>query len=352
MKLRCLTRLALFCVMALVERMAQPRALAQTPLVLNLNLEAGQAQLTVTGTAGTVCQIQWADSLSAPSRWLHFDHVVVADPPVAVSDLIPGTGSSRYYRAVWTPNTNLVWIPPGSFLLGSPMNEVDRSSIEGPQALVTLSQGFWMGKYEVSQGDYLAVIGSNPSYFNGDRSGPPDNDQNYGTDLTRPVEQVSWIDATNFCAHLTTQDRVAGRIPTNLVYRLPTEAEWEYACRAGTTTRFYYGDDPDYMNLASYAWYGDAFGMTHPGGELLPNAWGLYDMAGNVWEWCRDWYAAYPGGTLTDPQGPVTGTYRVWRGGGWFWVAKYQRSARRSNNLPAYTYDGLGFRVVLAYGSP
>jgi formylglycine-generating enzyme required for sulfatase activity len=96
-----------------------------------------------------------------------------------------------------------------------------------------------MGKYEVTQGDYFSVVGNNPSYYNGDRSGPPDNDQDYGTDLSRPVELVSWNDATNYCARLTTQERTAGRIPTNSVYRLPTEAEWEYACRAGTTTRFY-----------------------------------------------------------------------------------------------------------------
>ena len=239
--------------------------------------------------------------------------------------------------------------------MGSPTNEVDRSSIEGPQTVVTISRGFWMGKYLVTQGDYLSVMGSNPSYFNGDRSGPPWNDQDYGTDLTLPVEQVSWIDATNYCALLTAQERAAGRIPTICVYRLPTEAEWEYACRAGTTTRFYYGDDPGYTNLNKYAWYADNSGnVTHPVGQLLPNPWGLYDMAGNVWEWCQDWYSgsSYPGGSVTDPQGPVTGTFRVWRGGSWFYIAKYCRSARRFNNGPAYTYAGLGFRVVLALGQP
>ena len=338
--------------MALADGAAPPQVSAQTPLVLGLNLEAGQAWLTVTGAVGAVCQVQWTDNLSATSRWFHLDHVVVASPSAPITDVISGSIANRYYRAVWTPNTNLVWIANGTFTMGSPTNEVDRSSIESPQAVVTISKGFCIGKYEVSQGDYLAVIGSNPSYFNGDRSGPPDNDQDYGIDLARPVEQVSWIDATNYCAHLTTLERAARRIPTNAVYRLPTEAEWEYACRAGTTTRFYYGDDPGYTNLANYAWYGDAFGMTHPGGELIPNAWGLYDMAGNVWEWCRDWYAAYPGGIPTDPQGPVTGTYRVWRGGDWFSVAKYQRTARRFNHLPTFVDDGLGFRVVLAYGSP
>jgi formylglycine-generating enzyme required for sulfatase activity len=233
--------------------------------------------------------------------------------------------------------------------MGSPTNEVDRSSTEGPQMVVSISRGFWMGKYEVTQQEYISVTATNPSYYNGDRSGPPWNDVDYGTDLTRPVELVSWNDAVNYCVLLTTQERDAGRIPFNWIYRLPTEAEWEYACRAGTTTRFYYGDDPGYTNLANYAWYFEnSDGMTHPVGELLLNAWGLYDMAGNVWEWCQDWYGPYPGGSLTDPKGPATGTHRVWRGGSWFYIGRYCRSARRFNHLPTYVYEGLGFRVVLA----
>jgi formylglycine-generating enzyme required for sulfatase activity len=329
-----------------------PRAAAQTPLGLSIQINAGQAELTVTGAVGTVCQIQWTDNLSVTSHWFHLDHSVLSSSPSLLTDSTSSSATSRYYRAVWTPNTNLVWIPPGTFTMGSPTDEVDRASTEGPQTVVTISRGFWMGKCEVTQGDYLSVVGNNPSYFNGDRSGPPWYDQDYGTDLTLPVEQVSWIDTTNYCALLTAQERGAGRIPTNCVYRLPTEAEWEYACRAGTTTRFYYGDDPGYTNLANYAWYGDALGTTHPVGQLLPNPWGLYDMAGNVWEWCQDWSGSYSGGSVTDPQGPATGTDRVWRGGSWFYIARYCRSARRAKNLPAYTYDGLGFRVVLAPGQP
>jgi formylglycine-generating enzyme required for sulfatase activity len=219
--------------------------------------------------------------------------------------------------------------------------------------VVAISRGFWIGNCEVTQGEYLAVAGNNPSYFNGDRSGPPWNDQDYGIDLTLPVELVSWYDATNYCALLTAQERAAGRLPTNYVYRLPTEAEWEYACRAGTTTRFYYGDDPGYTELTNYAWFADNSGdVTWPVGRLLPNAWGLHDMAGNVWEWCRDWYGPYPGGSLTDPTGPATGTYRVWRGADWSRAARNCRSARRFNHLPDFTYSGLGFRVVLAFDPP
>jgi formylglycine-generating enzyme required for sulfatase activity len=329
---------------------ARTRTCAQSPLRLSIVMDAGQAQIVVTGAVDTVCQVQWTDDPSA--RWYHLAHAVVTDPSLPLSDSA-SDATSRYYRAVWTPGTNLVWIPPGTFMLGSPTNEQDRSSIEGPQAEVTITRGFWMRKHEVTQGEYFGVMGMNPSYYNGDRSGPPDNDQDYGTNFMRPVEMVSWNEATNYCGQLTTQERAAGRLPANYVYRLPTEAEWEYACRSGTTTRFYYGDDPDYTNLTNYAWYWDNSDLqTHPVGQLLPNAWGLYDMAGNVWEWCQDWYAPYPGGTLTDPQGPVTGTYRVWRGGGWFYIGRHLRSARRFNHLPTYTYEGLGIRVVLAFGEP
>ena len=131
--------------------------------------------------------------------------------------------------------TNMVWIPPGTFVMGSPTNEAERDSDE-TQHTVTLTQGFYMGKYAVTQGEYLALMGSNPSYFTThDYNGNP-----IRPDLNRPVEQVSWIDATNYCAHLTQQEQAAGRLPAGWVYRLPTESEWEYACRAGTTTAFHY----------------------------------------------------------------------------------------------------------------
>jgi formylglycine-generating enzyme required for sulfatase activity len=231
--------------------------------------------------------------------------------------------------------------------MGSPTNEVDRSGDEGPQTAVTISRGFWMGKYLVTQGDYLALMGSNPSYFTtNDSAGNP-----ISPDLTRPVETVSWFDATNYCARLTQQERGAGRIGTNSVYRLPTEAEWEYACRGWTSTRFSYGDDPGYTNLTNYAWYFDnSTNMTHPVGQKLPNPWGLYDMHGNVWEWCQDWDGLYPGGIALDPQGPATGSHRVVRGGGWNGGAGGCRSASRRD--PGDGYDQNGLRVVLAPGQP
>jgi len=204
------------------------------------------------------------------------------------------------------------WIPPGTFLMGSPDGERGRDSDEGPQHQVTISSGFWMAKYPVTQLQYHQVMGENPSYLEGPR---------------HPVEQVTWEDATEFCDKLTAQGRLQRRDVGKGV-RLPTEAEWEYACRAGTTTRFYAGDSE--TDLASVAWYsvnGDM--LTHPVGEKLPNSWGLHDMHGHIWEWCQDFYGDYPGHSVVDPEGPDTGQSRVLRGGSWAYGCDYSRSAKR-----------------------
>lgn len=183
------------------------------------------------------------------------------------------------------------------------------------------------------------MMGNNPSYFS------PNN--GYAEDLSRPVEQVTWQDATNYCGRLTVLERTAGRLPAGYVYRLPTEAEWEYACRAGTTTRFSFGDDFSYSLLGNFAWYGSNSGdQTHPVGQKLPNPWGLYDVYGNVYEWCLDWYGPYPGGSVTDPRGVGSGSYRVRRGGAWHSPAAFCRSALR--DWPDHKYYGHGFRPVLA----
>jgi formylglycine-generating enzyme required for sulfatase activity len=227
---------------------------------------------------------------------------------------------------------NMVWIAPGTFTMGSPSNETHRDSREGPQTKVTISRGFLMSKYEVTQAQYKAVMGTNPSHLKGDN---------------KPVEKVSWDDAVVYCAKLTGKEKAAGRLPAGYEYRLPTEAEWEYGCRAGTTTAFSFGSDES--QLGEYAWYRDNSGSTsHPVGQKKPNGWGLYDMHGNIWEWCQDWYGNYPGGSVTDPQGPGTGSYRVGHGGSWGSIARYCRSAYRSSNGPGGRYIDLGFRPVLA----
>ena len=250
--------------------------------------------------------------------------------------------STRFVRAARKTDgsTNapqqLVWIKPGTFTMGSPSTEEGRKPAEGPQTQVTISRGFWISSSETTQEEYLAVMGSNPSWYIGD--------------LKCPVENVTWSDATNYCGKLTARERTAGRLPADHEYRLPTEAEWEYCCRAGTTTRFSYGDDPGYTLLDEYAcWCLVNSGIrTHPVGQLDPNPWGLFDMHGNVSEWCSDWYSkSLPGGSVTDPRGPNKGTARVVHGGNFGSDGSGCRSSLRYGSGPGRILT-LGFRVVMA----
>ncbi len=217
------------------------------------------------------------------------------------------------------------WCPPGTYMMGSPSNETDREADETRHA-VTITFGFWLGKYEVTQAQWKAVMGHNPSKF---------------SYFDNPVEQVSWDDVQDFIDALNGAKGVAA------LYRLPTESEWEYACRAGTTSRFYWGDDPSYTAIDDYAWYsGNSASATHVVGGKMPNLWGLYDMSGNVYEWCQDRYGDYPVGGVTDPQGPGTGNTRVVRGGSWEASSESCRSANRESLVPANTSSDLGFRLV------
>lgn len=212
----------------------------------------------------------------------------------------------------------MVWIPGGTFLMGRYPGEQDSSSWEDPQHEVTVP-GFWMGKYEVTQAQWQAITGTNPSYYPGDN---------------RPVDQVSWNDTKAAISVLSMHVATTQQGPGN--FRLPSEAEWEYACRAGTTTRFYWGDDPDYTQIADYAWYaGNSNSRPHDVGGKLPNAYGLYDMSGNVWEWCEDDWEVYPG------------EYRALRGGAFFFQGSNCRSASRYYHIQNYRYDGyFGFRIA------
>jgi len=308
-------------------------ALAQTPAALAGQMYMG---LQIEGAVGTVYAIQASTNLSQTDGWMCVSFVQLPATNYLWMDVTAPAAGQRFYRAVTFTPGNLVFIPPGSFRMGSPTNELDRFSDEGPQTAVTLTKGFYMSKYLVTQDDYAAVAGSNPSFFT---SAP-----------NLPVEQVSWNDATNYCALRTQQEIATGRIPAGCHYRLPTEAEWEYACRAWTSDRrLYYGDDPGYPNLGDYAWYSANSGNgTHPVGQKRPNAWGLYDMAGNVWVWCQDWYGTYSGRSVTDPRGPDSGANRVIRGGGWSFDARFCRSAERGSSSPSFTSSLVGFRVVLA----
>ena len=232
---------------------------------------------------------------------------------------------------------DMIWIEPGTFIMGSPSDELGRYDDE-VQHEVTLTQGYWLGKYEVTQAQYEAIMGENPSRFKG---------------AYQPVEQVSWNKATNFCAKLTAIEKEAGRLPEGYEYTLPTEAQWEYACRAGTTTALNSGknlsDEVQCPEMDEVGWYGgNSNERTHPVGQKQPNAWRLYDMHGNVMEWCLDWYGDYPTSAVIDPTGPDTGENRVLRGGSWLSYAYGCRSAFRGSLIPNYIYYYLGFRVALA----
>ena len=261
---------------------------------------------------------------------------------LVITDTTAQFSPKKFYHALrQSQATSMVFIPPTTFVMGSPTNELHRNVNEGPQTTVTLTRGFWIGRYEVTQGEYLDVTGANPSVFPGD--------------LSRPVSSVSWPDATNYCWLLTQRELATGRIPFGSQYRLPTEAEWECAARAGTTTRFNYGNDHDYTSLTNHAWYyANGVFTVHPVGQKLPNPLGLYDMEGNVWEWCQDWLGDLPGTAVTDPQGPASNPigWKVIRGGGYDFGETDCRSARRYffGNHPALNDSNLGFRVVLVTG--
>lgn len=298
--------------------------------------------LTLSGVPGTRVRIDWADALGDANQWRTLTNVTVdALPRRIVVDQDVALGAKRLYRAVTVPMEpagcppGFVWIQAGTFIMGTPDSEVDRGW-EGPQTEVTLSTGFWIGQYEVTQKEYGVVKGVHKSTWTGDNL---------------PVELVTWHEALDYCSKLTEQEQKAERLPKGYVYRLPTEAEWEYACRAGTSTRFSYGDDLDYAQLENYAWFeGNAETQTHPVGTKSPNPWGLYDMHGNVWEWCQDWYGAFLGGKTIDPlnlQTSFVGFYRTVRGGCLANAGRGCRSANRNGFGPDLPYYGLGFRVVL-----
>ena len=236
-----------------------------------------------------------------------------------------------------TVNLDMIWIKPGTFIMGSPEDELGRSYYEG-QHQVTLTQGYWLGKYQVTQAQYEAVTGKNPSWFK-------------GADL--PVENLSFYEAVDFCSRLTALERAAGRLPEGYEYTMPTEAQWEYACRAGTTTALNNGKDLSDKDkcpeMDEVGWYmGNIDSTTQPVGQKLPNAWGLYDMHGNVLEWCLDWDDFYPTEPVTDPTGPARGFNRVIRGGSCNFLAFGCRSAYRSQYNPSYGAYFCGFRVALS----
>lgn len=240
-----------------------------------------------------------------------------------------------------------VLIQPGSFIMGSDKESTLRatggkqeSGYLGAQPAhkVTITQPFYLGKYEVTQEQWQSVMGNNPTY--------------YPTHMgaRNPVECISWEDCQEFLTKLNEKTRLAEKV-TGLKAELPTEAQWEYACRAGSTSDYHHGDSE--ADLGEYAWYqGNSSNKTHPVGEKKPNAWGLYDMHGNLWEWCHDLYGPYESGDQTDPTGAPNGTERVWRGGSWHYGAHLCRSADRSFHcVPSLRRNRCGARVALNFSN-
>lgn len=277
--------------------------------------------------------------LTEPNRFNHGviltgktveDESVIAQPTLSDSDndaLTPSSEGEETLTVTLPGNVTLLMrqISAETFIMGSDDDEDGRHNDEGPQRSVSISKPFYLGIYEVTQEQWKAVMGSNPAKFKR---------------TNHPVENVFWQDCQTFISELNEMNQGE--------FRLPTEAEWEYACRAGTSTRFYWGDDSGYVKIDQYAWHSNnSRDKTHKVGQKKANAWGLFDMSGNVWEWCHDWYQdSYRNLSTEDPVGPDAGSTRVLRGGGWNSYAQSCRSADRNYYSPDYRNENIGFRLL------
>ena len=320
------------------------------------------AELTLSGSPGARYRIERTRSLLATNSWTTAVELELGTPALSVWTDLSENAQSWSYRSVridgsggetggggggnpgggggFTPGPGepavgrppgFVWIPAGTFRMGSPETEAGRRSNETPRT-VTLSKGYWMSDHEVTQSEFGSVLGRPGAVVDGPN---------------HPF-QSDWNDAVRYCEALTARALAAGTLPEGFVYRLPTEAEWENACRAGTTTRYFWGHDPQWLEIGKYAWSALSFGSSaHEVRLKLPNPWGLYDMSGNLWEWCRDGYQDLPPAITVDPQGSTDTTRRSIRGGGYFEGFNRSRSAARSGLKPTERLD-LGIRPVLA----
>jgi formylglycine-generating enzyme required for sulfatase activity len=317
-----------------------PGLLADETLVAALHARAGRVAELEALLLRVVQRSDFAPQAMADglAGWARLDakRLLGADPLRAT--LIDALGRPDYELLVQPlqveldPALHMVFISPGRFQMGGSGGRLS----EEPVHAVSLSHGFWIGRYEVTQAEWEGVMGSNPSHFAAGADAP-----------RRPVESVSWNDAMSYCAKLTSRESAAGRLPSGYKIRLPTEAEWEYCCRAGTTTRFSFGDEAGM--LGRHGWYlGNSGRQTHAVGGLSPNSWGLYDMHGNVWEWCLDAYGDYPSGSVSDPY-QASGPDRVLRGGSWGnFPNDHCQAACRGRKEPDYADRYSGLRVVCA----
>jgi formylglycine-generating enzyme required for sulfatase activity len=257
--------------------------------------------------------------------------------PESVSDVVQSErpSSERSTHVVQSAaNLEMLWVEPGTFTMGSPVGETGRGTDE-TEHNVTLTKGFYLGKYEVAQAQYEAVMTGNTNSLSATPS-------QYSGNPNRPVEKVSWDDAQVFLTRLNAAEQAAGRLPAGWSYVLPTESQWEYACRAGTTTVYSWGNTITSAN----ANYNNTIGQTADVGQYAANPWGFFDMHGNVLEWTADWYGTYPtGNPVIDPLGAASGSDRVVRGGSWSNGGADLRSARRNDDTPGNRSGNLGFRV-------
>ncbi len=286
---------------------------------------ASRAHTLPAGFGHHTVRVQYLDGANNYSA-VYSDYINLVVPPAGTEETVMLPDSVPLV---------MVWIPAGTFTMGSPNTEQDRNADEGPQHTVTLG-GFWMGKYELTKRQWQAVTGTTP--WTGEAY--------VLADLDSPAVYVSWNDAQLFLAAVNAY--------THRSFRLPSEAQWEYACRGETQSRFYWGNDPTYLSIDDYAWWdGNAWSAgeqyAHVVGQKLPNVWGLHDMSGNVFEWCEDdWHDDYSGAPA-DGQAWVDaprGAHRVFRGGDWGDFGNGCRSAYRFTQIvPAFVSDGVGFRL-------
>ena len=320
--------------------MSKTRGLLRDMASLARRLSVGLVVLGVLGVGGV--ERSWAEPAVSDVESSHPKQaptwVLYGEPGIPVK---PGETTVTLPGGV---PLVMVRISSGSFQMGRTPGEQDSYDREDPRHTVNIGYDFYMAKYELTKRQWQAVMGTTP--WSGQST--------VLNDPGSPAVNVSWIaiaGSGGFLEKLNQHLESTGQAVGGKPYRLPSEAEWEYACRAGTTTRYYWGDDPSYAQIGDYAWYaGNAYDVgeryAHVVGRKLPNSWGLYDMSGNVWEWCEDRYHSGYTGAPTDGSAWVAGggSYRVERGGGWSSRARRCRSAFRYNINPSITYSSLGFR--------